>query len=423
MLTNRYLYVMKATGPTKIKTFNQQLINTYNTFDHYYNKSGEERFVAIYGGEAAATGVKNGATIYDKDLNVIEEGIRPDSYAFDPHDVLYINDDHLIFFSGPEDAVNVPGIGKANIIGIKIEEVKKIDGTWKDVGVFNSKDYPQLYTDAYGNLLSSPIASHINTLTLDYDGNLIVNCRNWESWIKIKRVENEDGTVTIGSKTYDYDEAIIGRVGGRHNSAYIDSKRVLNDGFSFTDAPQSLTEVSDDAWEEWQWFHCHDVKYWGMKTIGDKQYPTYTLFDNNMWTGNTSNGMYNVTNKHNNISLNPNGDGSHFLEEYTENEKYAEYQHSNVIQVSIDWENHLVKDYRIYVVPKLYTQQQGGATMFDEGVVGISYSSEGTFGIWNFTTEETVVSGHTYRGAKEVFKAKYDTYRICYRINAYRLDN
>ena len=421
MVTNRYLWIMKATGPTNIKTFKQQIVNTYNTFDHYYNNSGEERFVTIYGGESAATGVKNGATIYDKDLNIIEEGIHPDSYGYDPHDVAYINDDHLIFFSSPEETINVPGIGNASILGIKIEEVKKINGVWQNVGKFESKNYPQLYTDAYGNLSDNPISSHINTLTLDYDGNLIVNCRNWESWIKIKRVENGDGTVTIGSKTHDYNEAIIGRVGGRHNSAYIDSKRVLNDGFSFTNTPASLTEISDDDWEEWQWFHCHDVKYWGMKQIDGKQYPTYTLFDNNMWTGTSGTGLYNATNKHNNITLNPNGDGSHYLEEYTSEDGYEEYQHSNVVQMSIDWENHLIKDYRVYVVPKLYTQQQGGATMFDEGIVGISYSSEGTFGIWDFTTEETNITSHTYRGAKEVFKGKYDTYRICYRINAYKI--
>lgn len=421
MVTNRYLWIMKATGPTNIKTFKQQIVNTYNTFDHYYNNSGEERFVTIYGGESAATGVKNGATIYDKDLNIIEEGIHPDSYGYDPHDVAYINDDHLIFFSSPEETINVPGIGNASILGIKIEEVKKINGVWQNVGKFESKNYPQLYTDAYGNLSDNPISSHINTLTLDYDGNLIVNCRNWESWIKIKRVENGDGTVTIGSKTHDYNEAIIGRVGGRHNSAYIDSKRVLNDGFSFTNTPASLTEISDDDWEEWQWFHCHDVKYWGMKQIDGKQYPTYTLFDNNMWTGTSETGLYNATNKHNNITLNPNGDGSHYLEEYTSEDGYEEYQHSNVVQMSIDWENHLIKDYRVYVVPKLYTQQQGGATMFDEGIVGISYSSEGTFGIWDFTTEETNITSHTYRGAKEMFKGKYDTYRICYRINAYKI--
>ena len=142
--------------------------------------------------------------------------------------------------------------------------------------------------------------AHINTLGFDYDGNIILNCRNWDAWIKIRRVEKEDGTIVLGSETKNYDEAIIGRVGGRHNSGYLDSKRVLNDGFTFTDVPQSLTEVSSDDWEEWQWFHCHDVKYWGMKTIGDKQYPTYTLFDNNFWTNGEEGTTTNVENKNNN---------------------------------------------------------------------------------------------------------------------------
>ena len=137
--------------------------------------------------------------------------------------------------------------------------MKKVNGEWKTIGTFNQEDYPKLCTDCYGDLGGTE-GGHINTIGLDYDGNLIINQRNWDTFFKIKRTENPDGTVTIGSKTLDYDEAIIGRVGGRHNSAYLDSKRVLNEGFSFTDVPSSLSDVSSDDWEEWQWFHCHEWK-------------------------------------------------------------------------------------------------------------------------------------------------------------------
>ena len=227
--------------------------------------------------------------------------------------------------------------------------------------------------------------------------------RNWESWIKIKRTENHDDTVTLGSDTYDYDEAIIGRVGGRRNSGYIDSKRVLPEGFSFTDVPQSLTEVSDDDWEDWQWFHCHDVKYWGMKNIDGQDYPTYTLFDNNMFTAASGTSGYNSTNKHNNSSNNPNGANNV----------------SRVVQVSIDWDNHLIKDYRVYVIPKMYSSEQGGATMYEEGVISISYSYQGMFGLWDFRTASTKISGNVYTGAKQLFLGKYNSYGYCYRANTY----
>lgn len=416
LLTNRYIMDIKAGGPTKILSFSPELIDTYNNFEHFYAPNGEGRYGCIL--FQVPEGMKSGLFLFDEDFNIIENNIG----SGDMHDFVYISDEHVILFYNYTTTVNVQGTD-ADIHTIHIFEKKKINGEWKTVGEFHQEDYPELCTECFGSM-GSEAGSHNNTITLDYDGNLIFNQRNWDTFVKIKRVENSDGTVTLGSKTLDYDEAVIGRVGGRHNSAYINSKRVLNEGFSFTDVPTSLSEVSSDAWEEWQWFHSHDVKYWGMKNIGGQNYPTYTLFDNNMWTGDAAvEGMYNETNRNNNITINPNGAGGYYSDEYDSDEDYAKYTHSRVIQISIDWENHLIKDYRIYVIPKLYTQQQGGAEMLEEGVICIAYSSQGIFGIWDFTTEETEVQGHYYTGAKEVFKGQYDNYRNVYRANAYKLNN
>lgn len=416
LLTNRYIMDIKAGGPTKILSFSPVLIDTYNNFEHFYAPNGEGRYGCIL--FQVPEGMKSGLFLFDEDFNVIENNAG----SGDMHDFVYISDEHVILFSNYTTTVNVQGTD-ADIHTIHIFEKKKINGEWKIVGEFHQEDYPELCTECFGDM-GIEVGSHNNTITLDYDGNLIFNQRNWDTFVKIKRTENEDGTVTLGSKTLDYDEAVIGRVGGRHNSAYINSKRVLNEGFSFTDVPTSLSEVSSDDWEEWQWFHCHDVKYWGMKNIGGENYPTYTLFDNNMWTGDSPvAAMYNVTNRNNNITINPNGAGGYYSDSYDSDDDYAKYTHSRVIQISIDWENHLIKDYRIYVIPKLYTQQQGGAEMLEEGVICIAYSAQGIFGIWDFTTEETKVEGHYYTGAKEVFKGKYDNYRNVYRANAYKLKN
>ena len=79
-------------------------------------------------------------------------------------------------------------------------------------------------------------------------------------------------------------------------------------------------------------------------------------------------------------------------------------------------------DYRVYYIPKMYSREQSGATMYDEGIISIAYSYAGEFGLWDFTTEETEVSGHIYKGAKELFCGKYDNYHFCYRMNTYKLN-
>ena len=411
----KYKFVLKAGGVTKYIYAGNLTASSYSNCEHVINKAGEERY--IFGIDKSdinncAEGIKAGITICDVDMNILDTGILLDGYNGsiypDIHDEIFINDDHVILYSNRWGTTNLEGHPYSENIPF-IREIKKENGNWKTIGEFKASDYPQLLTDAFGIFNAETIDSHQNTLEFDKDKNLIVNCRNWDTWFIVKRTENSDGTVTLGSKTLDYNEAIIGRVGGRHNSGYLDNKRVLNDGFSFTDVPQSLTEVSDDDWEEWQWFHCHDVKYWGMKQVGNKQYPTYTLFDNNYWTQNELvESQYNVLNKHNNILINPNGSGSSYSSS-KEDGTYENYQVSRVIQLSIDWENHKMMDYKIYIVPKYYAQQAGGATMYDEGVILVNYSTKAR--LFDFTQEETNIQGHVYKGAKELYSLDNSSYR------------
>lgn len=63
--------------------------------------------------------------------------------------------------------------------------MKKVNGEWKTIGTFNQEDYPKLCTDCYGDLGGTE-GGHINTIGLDYDGNLIINQRNWDTFFKIK---------------------------------------------------------------------------------------------------------------------------------------------------------------------------------------------------------------------------------------------
>ena len=422
IMTKDFLIDMNQNGPVRVKPIVPSLTSEYDNFEHFYTPENKERYVVATNEDVAGTGSKY-ITIFDENFNVIDKniGMTGNVSGIDSHDFIYISDTHLILLNSMNANVNIGGAGMKNIRGATIQEIVKQNGVWKSVGWFAVTDYPQLCTDAFGEM-GDVVDSHPNTIGLDYDGNLILNMRNWDTWIKIRRVDNGDGTYTLGSATKDYSEAVIGRVGGRHNSAYIDAKRVLGEGFTFTDIPSGLTDVSSDEWEEWQFFHPHDVKYWGMKEIGRKEYPTYTIFDNNYWTGNSYvNNAFNSENRRNNYGNNPQGGNyNYYNESLSSNAKYKERTVSRVVQMSIDWESKKVVDYKIYVLPQMYSKEQCGATMYDEGILSIAYSYNGMWGLWNFN-EDSELLGHVYKGAKMLFQAQYSKHRICYRANTYKL--
>lgn len=359
-------------------------------------------------------------TIYDKKFNIINTNIKPQSWGQpDSHDFVYFDDNHVVQFYDYSGLITHDfGNGPIELTSscIEISELKKENGEWKEIGNFKGIDYPQLVTDQFGIYEEyNKIPSHPNTIFVDYDGNYVVNLRNYDTFIKIRRTENFDGTVTIGSKTKDYDEAIIGRVGGKYNSGYIDPKRVLEEGFTFTDVPTSLQDRSTDERPEWMWYHAHDVSYWGMKNIGGQNWPTYLLFDNNMWTGNGETTNYNDINERNNYQNNPNGnnDGKFVTNKSDNGGAYDTYMVSRVVQLSIDWDNHLLKDFRVYQIPKKYSYTRGGAQMFDEGVLLINWSDQKECGLYDFNDEQTEITGHTYKNGKEIwYVSGCDSFRV-----------
>ena len=401
----------------------------YAEFRKEKNSSGELRYVV--GFHNGYTGLKGEQylTIYDEDFNIVDTGIHVNNTTFDAHDFVFFDDNHVaIFFSNGKSQVQVP-INKdktayvtINAVSATIAELKKEGGEWQEIGRFNMYDYPELLTDEFGIYSETGVLEvHPNTLFIDYDGNYVLNIRNNDSFIKIKRTENEDGTVTIGSDTLDYNEAIIGRVGGKYNSGYIDPKRVLEDGFAFTDTPANLHTRSTDEEPIWKFYHEHDVAYWGMKTIGDKQYPTYTLFDNNMWTGNAQSSNYIDINPRNNYSNNPtaNDEGSFIASKSDDGGAYDTHMVSRVVQLSIDWENHKIMDYRVYLIPKQYSYTRSGAQMFDEGVLFISWADQRICGLYDFNDEQTEVENHVYKNGKELFKATVNATGF-YRVHGYK---
>ena len=426
LCNNKYLFELKETGVTKLASIGNNTY-MYHNAEHFYDNKGESRYATILRGSKKDDTVGVGFCLFNDKMELIEKdlgfmGNTIDSklnWIPDSHDFIYIDDGHYLFFFLVSKEVNVPNFGTKTFTSILINEVKKINGIYKVIGSFDASDYPKLFTDIY---LEKSKNLHMNTLALDYDNNLIVNFRDANSFIKIRRVEKEDGTVIIGSETKDYNEAVIGRVGGYRNIGYLDSKRVLPNGFSFSDVPTGL-EVSSDPIEDWQWYHCHDVKYWGMKEINGKKYPTYTLFDNNYWTSE-SYGDSAIQNPRNNYMNNPKCNGWSYESANGNDEDYKAKTVSRIIQISIDWDNSKIVDYKIYEIPEYFSQEMCGATMLNEGILAIAFSYMGVWGVYDFISElgtTTIQTDKIYKGAKKLFEAKYDTLRYCYRSNIYKL--
>lgn len=414
-MSNGYLMERNQNGVTN---FLKLAANAYYyaEFRKETTPGGELRYIAMFP-YTSYTGLKGekGLTIYNKDFDVIDTNIKVDATP-DAHDFVYFDDNHLIVcsYNGSKDiTINHSGEAFTKLSqNICIQEIKKINGAWKEIASFNTNDYPLLLTD--GIHVKAPIITiHWNTVQLDYDGNIIVNMRDMNCFWKIKRTVDSEGNVIIGSKTKDYNEAVIGRVGGLYNSAYIDSKRVLEEGFKFTDVPSSLTDISSDEIPLWKFYHEHDVTYWGMKEINGKEYPTYILFDNNMWTGETPTGNYYDINPRNNYKNNPNGNNDHyFVTSKSDGGAYDGKMVSRIVQLSIDWNNHIIKGYKVYEIPKKYSYTRSSVQMFDEGILFISWADQGFCGLFDFNNEQTVIEGNLYKNGKMLFSSTASTYRV-----------
>lgn len=415
MVDNKYLVVRNQNG---VINYLKLGANTYSyaEFRKETTSGGMLRYVVMfpYTSYSGFKGEK-GLTIYDKDFNVIDTNIKVD-LAPDAHDFIYLDDNHFIIFCyGKSKSITINKNEESLVVtsySLLIQEIKKENGVWKQIASFDANDYPLLLTDGIHGK-SPSITAHWNTIQLDYDGNLLVNMRDMNCFWKIKRTVENNGNVVIGSKTKDYNEAVIGRVGGLYNSAYIDSKRVLEEGFMFTDVPSSLNDISLDEIPLWKFYHEHDTTYWGKKNIGGHEYPTYILFDNNMWTGESPTGNYYDINPRNNYKNNPDGNNdTHFVISKSDNGTYDEKMVSRIVQLSIDWENHLIKDYRVYEIPKKYSYTRGSVQMFEEGVLFISWADQNFCGLFDFNDEQTTVEGKLYKNGKMLFSAQKASYRV-----------
>ena len=352
-----YIYELNENGVTKYKNTGYTSYY-YSNFEHFVSSAGYGRYGVITNSD-----LYKGFVLFDEKFNVVDNI----ETMYDVHDFIYIDDMHYLFFSGVQKNVD----GKGLISVTKITEYKNgaiiAEYTVDDMDVIN--DVP-LNQDELNNEF------HQNTLCWDQNDHsrIILNPRNCCCWLIIKRTEDR-GNVTIGP--------VLEQVGGLHASDNYDkvSRRIKTD-------------------ELCQWFLCHDVKYWGMKNIGEHDYPTYTLFDNN----------YRMDiNPRNNPTNNPNS--------VTNTKSTC----SRIVQMSIDWDSRTIKEYKVYVIPGLYSSVMSGATMFEEGKFEICYAIPRIVVVCDFTTEETEISGNLYKGAKILWRLNKAADSI-YRAEVYKLN-
>lgn len=381
----------------------------YSEFRRETAPNGDFRYIGI-----STKGNEFILEIFDDDFKIVN------SYTgrCDPHDFVYFNDNHIAILEGKSVNVNIPNgnsVLSSNIYCSRIRELRFNGTSWSEIGSFKVEDYPQLLTDCCGITEGKTYEPHHNTLFVDYDGNYIINLRNCNSFVKIKRVKINENEVIIGSKRHDYDEAIIGRVGGIYNSGYMDSKRIIPEGFSFNDNPASLNSRSNDEQPLWMFYHQHDVAYWGKKIIDSKEYPTYTLFDNNTWTGNGSDNLYDDINQRNNYKNNPTANNTSSYNGSYSSETYDSHTISRCVQISVDWENKLIKDFKVYQIKKRYSSTRGSTQMLDEGVILFNWADQNRCGLYDFNDHTTNVNGKLYENGKELFSCHTNilgTYRL-----------
>lgn len=352
-----YIYELNENGVTKYKNTGYTSYY-YSNFEHFVSSAGYGRYGVITNSD-----LYKGFVLFDEKFNVVDNI----ETMYDVHDFIYIDDMHYIFFSGVQKNVS----GKGLISVTKITEYKNgeiiAEYTVDDMAVIN--DVP-LNQDELNNEF------HQNTLCWDQNDHsrIILNPRNCCCWLIIKRTEDE-GNVTIGP--------VLEQVGGLHASDNYNnvSRRIKTD-------------------ELCQWFLCHDVKYWGMKNIEGQNYPTYTLFDNNY-----------------RLAINPRNNPINNPDSVTNTESTC----SRIVQMSIDWESRTIKEYKVYVIPGLYSNVMSGATMFEEGKFEICYAIPRIVVVCDFTTEETEISGNLYKGAKILWRFNKATDSI-YRAEVYKLN-
>ena len=219
-------------------------------FDFKLEPNGWLSYIKDNVGQAGSTGY-----ICDADLNVTDSIKAANGYAMDPHEFMVLPNGHYLMIADDPEIVDmssvVPdGIQGATVIGCVIQEFdsrKNLVFQWRTWDHYN-------LTDSYEDLTQSVIdAFHMNSLCLDYDGNLIISVRHLS---EVTKIDHNSG-------------AIIWRMGGKNNQ------------FAFS----GENEANAPTYFSYQ----HDVRRLANGNLtmfdnGNGHWPQYSRVWNTVWT-------------------------------------------------------------------------------------------------------------------------------------------
>lgn len=235
-----YMFELGSNG--MVKRFRKSLTNCpktimendtryYYGIDGHMNVSSGKLF--IYKGNGETFNVVKG-NVTDTEGNLLE-----------PHDccVISVNPLHVITQRYVENQTTiVDGVAKT-VTSLVLEEQYDGNRVWQ----WNSTDYPELWKDSHykGN---NADYLHNNTISLDNDGNLLLNNKQANQMLVIERSWNDSShTGSIGN--------ILWKIGGNRG-----------DGYDYDVATRIKTT------EEQQWYESHDAIV--------REDGVYTMFDN-----------------------------------------------------------------------------------------------------------------------------------------------
>ncbi len=321
-------------------------------WEYHKNSKGEGRYMCVNGYDAE--GFPKGFSVYNEQFELVDNVVG----KFDNHDYIYIDDGHYILFNetihqvtidGKEYTPKIPTIYEYKNGEVIAQRLLNDQIIMNDLAP----------TDYYRS------ETHVNTLGFDGEDQtrIIINPRHCMSFFILERNISSDGSVTFGN--------IVAQIGGLRSTNHYDV--------------DSRIKTEDKC----QWFLCHDVKKWGTKNINGKNYPVYTLFDNNLQDALNVN--------------NPSGG-----------------QPSRIIQMAIDFENKKIIEYKIYQIEEYKSDIMSSAFMFDEGKIFINYARQPICGYYDFTTAATNVSENTYTGAVKKLEFHSGT-NTPYRVNPFNV--
>ena len=235
-----YMFELGSNG--LVKRFRKSLTNCPKTImendtRYYYGIDGGMNVSSgklfIYKGNGETFNVVKG-NVTDTEGNLLE-----------PHDccVISVNPLHVITQRYVENQTTiVDGVAKT-VTSLVLEEQYDGNRVWQ----WNSTDYPELWKDSHykGN---NADYLHNNTISLDNDGNLLLNNKQANQMLVIERSWNDSShTGSIGN--------ILWKIGGNRG-----------DGYDYDVATRIKTT------EEQQWYESHDAIV--------REDGVYTMFDN-----------------------------------------------------------------------------------------------------------------------------------------------